>query len=164
KESAETALSYARGLCREMSGDWFKKNQIHIHVPEGAVPKDGPSAGIAMATAIVSLLRGIPVRADVAMTGEVTLRGRVLPIGGLPEKAVAAVRAGCRHLVIPRENEKEYEELAPEIRRDLTVHLVETMDQVLPLALVADGKRAAAGRTGPRSRGSRKGKSPARPN
>jgi ATP-dependent Lon protease len=164
KESAETALSYARGLCREMSGDWFKKNQIHIHVPEGAVPKDGPSAGIAMATAIVSLLRGVPARADVAMTGEVTLRGRVLPIGGLPEKAVAAVRAGCQHLIIPRENEKDYQELAPEIRRGLTVHLVETMDEVLPLALVDGGKRAAAGRAGTGARGSRKVKSPARPN
>jgi len=140
KESAQTALSYARGLCREMSADWFKKNQIHIHVPEGAIPKDGPSAGIAMATAIVSLLRGIPVRADVAMTGEVTLRGRVLPIGGLPEKAVAALRAGTRHLIIPADNEKEFRELAPEIRRKLTVHLVETMDQVLDLALEAPAK------------------------
>ncbi|MBK7769879.1 MAG: endopeptidase La [bacterium] len=163
KESAETALSYARGLCREMSGEWFKKNQIHLHVPEGAVPKDGPSAGIAMATAIVSLLRGVPVRADVAMTGEVTLRGKVLPIGGLPEKAVAAIRAGCRHLIIPKENEKDFQELAPEIRRDLTVHLVETMDEVLPLALVDGGKRATAGR-GARGRTGRKGKSPARPN
>lgn len=163
KESAETALSYARGLCREMSGEWFKKNQIHIHVPEGAVPKDGPSAGIAMATAIVSLLRGVPVRSDVAMTGEVTLRGRVLPIGGLPEKAVAAIRAGCKHLIIPKDNEKDFQELAPEIRRDLTVHLVETMDEVLPLALVDDGKRAGAGR-GTRARGTRKGKAPARPN
>ena len=163
KESAETALSYARGLCREMSGEWFKKNQIHIHVPEGAVPKDGPSAGIAMATAIVSLLRGVPVRSDVAMTGEVTLRGRVLPIGGLPEKAVAAIRAGCRHLIIPKDNEKDFQELAPEIRRDLTVHLVETMDEVLPLALVDGGKRAGRGRS-TRARGTRKGKAPARPN
>jgi ATP-dependent Lon protease len=163
KESAETALSYARGLCREMSGEWFKKNQIHLHVPEGAVPKDGPSAGIAMATAIVSLLRGVPVRADVAMTGEVTLRGKVLPIGGLPEKAVAAIRAGCRHLIIPKENEKDFQELAPEIRRDLTVHLVETMDEVLPLALVDGGKRATSGRSA-RGRTGRKGKSPARPN
>jgi ATP-dependent Lon protease len=164
KESAETALSYARGLCREMSGEWFKKNQIHLHVPEGAVPKDGPSAGIAMATAIVSLLRGVPVRADVAMTGEVTLRGRVLPIGGLPEKAVAAVRAGCKHLIIPKENEKDFLELAPEIRRDLTVHLVETMDEVLPLALVGEGKAAGSRRGGTRGRGTRKVKSPARPN
>ncbi len=142
KESAETALSYARGLCRKTSGDWFKKNQIHIHVPEGAIPKDGPSAGIAMATAIVSLLRQVPVRTDVAMTGEVTLRGRVLPIGGLPEKAVAAVRAGSRHLIIPRDNEKDFLELSPIIRKKLTVHLVENMEEVLELALVAPRKAA----------------------
>jgi ATP-dependent Lon protease len=141
KESAETALSYARGLCKEMSGDWFKKYQIHIHVPEGAIPKDGPSAGIAMATAIVSLLREVPIRPDVAMTGEVTLRGKVLPIGGLPEKAVAAVRAGSRHLIIPKDNEKDFRELAPVVRRQLTVHLVETMDEVLALALVDEGKK-----------------------
>ncbi|MCB1184649.1 endopeptidase La, partial [bacterium] len=121
KESAETALSYARGLCRDMSAKWFKEKQIHIHVPEGAIPKDGPSAGIAMATAIVSLLREVPVRTDVAMTGEITLRGRVLPIGGLPEKAVAAVRAGARHLIIPKENEKDWHELAEETRSQLEV-------------------------------------------
>ena len=138
KESAETALSFARGLCRETSGEWFKKNQIHIHVPEGAIPKDGPSAGIAMATAIVSLLRGVPVRTDVAMTGEVTLRGRVLPIGGLPEKAVAAIRAGTTHLIIPRDNEKDFRELSPVIRKQLTVHLVENMSEVLELALVPE--------------------------
>ncbi len=142
KESAETALSYARGLCQEMSAAWFKKNQIHLHIPEGAVPKDGPSAGIAMATAIVSLLRGIPVRPDVAMTGEVTLRGKVLPIGGLPEKAVAAVRAGCTDLVIPKDNEKDFRELSPVIRNELKVHLVETMEEVLKLALVKMPSRA----------------------
>ncbi len=136
KESAETALSYARGLCREVSESWFKKSQIHLHVPEGGIPKDGPSAGITMATAIVSLLREQPVRPDVAMTGEVTLRGKVLPIGGLPEKAVAAMRAGMRHLIIPRDNEKDYQELSPLIKRKLTVHLVETMDEVLELALL----------------------------
>ncbi len=139
KESAETALSYARGLCREVSVTWFKKNQVHLHVPEGAIPKDGPSAGIAMATAIVSLLRRQPVRPDVAMTGEVTLRGKVLPIGGLPEKAVAAMRAGMRHLIIPRDNEKDFRELPPLIKRKLEVHLVETMDEVLELALVPGG-------------------------
>ena len=146
KESAEAALSYARGLCRKTSADWFKKNQIHIHVPEGAIPKDGPSAGIAMATAIVSLLRGVPVRTDVAMTGEVTLRGKVLPIGGLPEKAVAAVRAGSRHLIIPRDNEKDFQELSPIIRKKLTVHLVENMDEVLELALVAEKAPARKGK------------------
>ncbi|MBE0565840.1 MAG: endopeptidase La, partial [Krumholzibacteria bacterium] len=145
KESAETALSYARGKCRDTSAKWFKDNQIHIHVPEGGIPKDGPSAGTAMATAIVSLLMGVPVRKDVAMTGEVTLRGKVLPIGGLPEKAVAALRAGSRHLIIPRDNEKDFRELSPVIRRKLTVHLVDTMDEVLALAL-CDG----AGRTGRR--------------
>jgi len=144
KESAETALSYARGLCREMSEAWFKKNQIHIHVPEGAIPKDGPSAGIAMATAIVSLLRQVPVRPDVAMTGEVTLRGKVLPIGGLPEKAVAAMRTGSRHLIIPKDNEKDYLELAPTIRKNLTVHLVETMDEVLAVALDSPARKAKA--------------------
>ncbi len=146
KESAETALSYARGLCREMSGDWFKKSQIHIHVPEGAIPKDGPSAGVAMATAIVSLLRDIPVRSDVAMTGEVTLRGKVLPIGGLPEKAVAAVRAGSTHLIIPKDNEKDFRELSEVVRDKLTVHLVETMDEVLVLALVDGGKLKSTAR------------------
>jgi ATP-dependent Lon protease len=150
KESAETALSFARGLCSEMSGKWFKDNQIHIHVPEGAIPKDGPSAGIAMATAIVSLLRDVPVRTDVAMTGEVTLRGKVLPIGGLPEKAVAALRAGVKHLIIPKGNEKEFRELAPEVRRKLEVQLVESMDEVLELALAPKPKRrrrAPAART-----------------
>ncbi len=137
KESAETALSYARGRCRDLPTDWFSKHQVHIHVPEGAIPKDGPSAGIAMATAITSLLERQPVRKDVAMTGEVTLRGKVLPIGGLPEKAVAAIRAGAKHLVIPKENEKNYRELSPVVRKRLTVHLVETMDEVLDLALVA---------------------------
>ncbi len=135
KESAETALSYARGICKDKDGEWFKNNQIHIHVPEGGIPKDGPSAGIAMATAVTSLLTGRKVRKDVAMTGEVTLRGKVLPIGGLPEKAVAAVRAGARHLIIPRDNEKEYQELSPIVRKKLTVHLVEKMDEVLALAL-----------------------------
>ena len=140
KESAETALSYARGRCPEAGGDWFKKHQVHVHVPEGAIPKDGPSAGIAMATAMVSLLSGRKVRKDVAMTGEVTLRGHVLPIGGLPEKAVAAVRAGAQHLVIPRDNEKEFQELSPIVRQKLKVHLVETMDEVLPLALEGEDK------------------------
>ena len=150
KESAETALSYARGRCRETSAKWFKDNQIHIHVPEGGIPKDGPSAGIAMATAIVSLLRGVPVRKDVAMTGEVTLRGKVLPIGGLPEKAVAALRAGSKHLIIPRDNEKDFRELSPVIRRQLTVHLVDGMDEVLDLALQEPGSKGSGRRSGPR--------------
>ncbi|MCP4293111.1 MAG: endopeptidase La [bacterium] len=144
KESAETALSYSRGWCREMSGEWFKENQIHIHIPEGAIPKDGPSAGIAMATAMISLLQGVPVRTDVAMTGEVTLRGKVLPIGGLPEKAVAALRAGSKHLIIPADNERDFNELAPEVRDKLNVHLVGDMAQVLDLALVKPRTRKKA--------------------
>ena len=137
KESGETALSYARGRCPERA-DWYKEQQFHIHVPEGAIPKDGPSAGVAMATALVSLFSGRKVRRDVAMTGEVTLRGKVLAIGGLPEKSVAAVRSGAKHLIIPRDNEKDYQELSPVVRKELTVHLVETMDEVLELALLSE--------------------------
>jgi ATP-dependent Lon protease len=142
KESAETALSFARTRCDRLPEDFMKHNDLHIHVPEGAVPKDGPSAGIAMATAIVSLLADVKVRREVAMTGEVTLRGKVLGIGGLPEKAVAAVRAGCRVLIIPRENEKDYQELPQVIRRNLEVHLVERMDEVLEIALISKDRRS----------------------
>lgn len=136
KESGATALSFARGHCPDKGGEWYKDHQIHIHVPEGAIPKDGPSAGVAMATAMVSLFSGRAVRKDVAMTGEVTLRGKVLAIGGLPEKAVAAIRAGAKHLIIPRDNEKAFCELSPVVRNELQVHLVETMDEVLDLAFV----------------------------
>ncbi len=135
RESAEAALSFARSHCRSLAPDFFEDNHVHIHIPEGAIPKDGPSAGIAIATALVSLFQQHPVRKDVAMTGEVTLRGKVLPIGGLPEKAVAAVRVGARHLIIPKDNEKEYRELSSVIRRKLKVHLVESMDEVLAKAL-----------------------------
>jgi len=141
KESAETALSFARTRCDRLPEDFMQHNDLHIHVPEGAVPKDGPSAGIAMATAIVSLLGETPVRREVAMTGEVTLRGKVLAIGGLPEKAVAAMRAGCRILIIPRDNEKDKQELPVVIRRSLDIHLVDTMDEVLEIALVEDERR-----------------------
>jgi ATP-dependent Lon protease len=134
RESAEAAFSFARSKCTQESIKFLDENHLHIHVPEGAIPKDGPSAGIAIATAIVSLFRDKAVRKDVAMTGEVTLRGKVLPIGGLPEKAVAAVRVGARHLVIPKENEKDYRELAAVIRKKLHVHLVESMDEVLSIA------------------------------
>jgi len=131
RESAEAALSFAKGCCAEVAPQFLAEKHIHIHVPEGAIPKDGPSAGIAIATALVSLFQGRPVRKEVAMTGEVTLRGKVLPIGGLPEKAVAAVRAGAGQLILPRENEKDYRELAPVVRKQLKVHLVENMDEVL---------------------------------
>lgn len=136
KESAETALSFARAHNRHLPREFMKEHDLHLHVPEGAIPKDGPSAGIAIATAFVSLFEKRPVRKDVAMTGEVTLRGKVLPIGGLPEKAVAAIRAGARRLILPKDNEGEYLELPQLVRKRLDVRLVETMDEVLAEALL----------------------------
>ncbi len=138
KESAEAALSYARTCCPDLPTDYMKTHDVHIHVPEGAIPKDGPSAGVTMATALVSLLRGMKVHRDVAMTGEVTLRGKVLPIGGLPEKAVAAVRVGARKLIIPKDNAKEYNELPGIVKSRLDVMMVETMDEVLEIALLPE--------------------------
>jgi ATP-dependent Lon protease len=114
----------------------FEKRDIHIHVPEGATPKDGPSAGIAMATSIVSVLTGIPVRKDIAMTGEITLRGRVLPIGGLKEKLLAALRAGIRTVFIPKENEKDLAEIPDSVKRHLTLVPVSHVDEVIGQALV----------------------------
>jgi ATP-dependent Lon protease len=138
KESANAALSYARARSAALGidRDFYKTRDLHIHIPAGATPKDGPSAGIAIATAIVSALTGVPVRGDLAMTGEVTLRGRVLPIGGLKEKAVAAHRNGIRHVVIPAENLRELEELPSEVREGLRFHGVKAMDEVLALALM----------------------------
>ncbi|BCU81212.1 Lon protease [Polycladomyces abyssicola] len=140
KESAQAAFSYIRSRAEEFHIDpeFHEKNDIHIHVPEGAIPKDGPSAGITMATALVSALTGIPISRHVAMTGEITLRGRVLPIGGLKEKALSAHRAGIRHVLIPKDNEKDLEDVPESVRRDLTFTLVEHMDEVLPRALVRD--------------------------
>jgi ATP-dependent Lon protease len=135
EESARAALSHARAKVPE-SAERIRKSDIHIHVPEGAVPKDGPSAGVAMATALVSALTGRPVRRDIAMTGELTLRGKVLPIGGLPEKAVAAQRAGCKQILIPQENEKDYHELPKDVQKGLQWHLVGHMDEVLHCALL----------------------------
>jgi ATP-dependent Lon protease len=144
KESAQAALSYVKWRAAALGiADEVARNEIHVHVPAGATPKDGPSAGITMATAIVSLLSGIPVRADVAMTGEVTLRGRVLPVGGLREKALAALRRGLRKLIVPEANRHDLDELAPEVARQLEFSFVHSMDQVLELALTrAPRKRA----------------------
>ena len=113
----------------------FEKNTLHIHVPAGAIPKDGPSAGITMATAIVSALTGIPVRKDVAMTGEITLRGRVLPIGGLKSKILAAHLSGAKIVILPRKNEKDLRDIPEEIRKSIKLILVDSMDQVLEAAL-----------------------------
>jgi ATP-dependent Lon protease len=138
KESARAALSWLRTHAREygIDPDFFKSAEMHVHVPSGAIPKDGPSAGVTMATAMASQLTGRPVRGDIAMTGEITLSGRVLPIGGVKEKVLAARRVGIREVILPKANGKNIDEdLTPELRRDLTVHLVSTIDEVLALAL-----------------------------
>jgi ATP-dependent Lon protease len=140
QESAQAAMTYVRSRATSwgLAPDFYASIDIHIHVPEGAMPKDGPSAGITMATALVSALTKIPVRHDIAMTGEITLRGRVLPIGGLKEKALAAHRAQMHDIVIPKENEKDLEEIPKEIASQLKFHPVEHIDEVLRYALVLD--------------------------
>jgi ATP-dependent Lon protease len=137
KESAQAALSYVRRRAKQLglSRDFYQKVDLHVHVPEGGVPKDGPSAGITMATALVSALTGIPVRANIAMTGEITLRGRVLPIGGLKEKLIAAVRGGIETVLIPKENERDLKEIPAKVKRRLQIRSVENMDEVLRHAL-----------------------------
>ncbi|HKV52138.1 MAG TPA: endopeptidase La [Gemmatimonadaceae bacterium] len=140
KESAGAALSYARSRAGLLGidPDFTRARDIHVHIPAGATPKDGPSAGIAIATALVSALTGASVRGDTAMTGEVTLRGRVLAIGGLKEKLVAARRAGITHIILPKNNARELDEIAPDVRDGLVFHPVSTMDEVLSLALRAE--------------------------
>jgi ATP-dependent Lon protease len=138
QESVSAALSYvrSRALSFGLKPTLFDKRDIHVHVPEGATPKDGPSAGIAMATSIVSVLTGIPVRRDVAMTGEITLRGRVLPIGGLKEKLLAALRAGITTVFIPKDNEKDLAEIPDNVKKHLKIVPVAHVDDVIRQALV----------------------------
>ena len=138
KESARTALSYVRSVSGKykVAENFYKKKDFHIHIPEGAVPKDGPSAGITMATALLSAVTHMPVRADLAMTGEVTLRGRVLPIGGLKEKILAAKMAEVKTVLVPKENEKDIEEIPEEVKEGLEILFVETMEEVADLALL----------------------------
>jgi ATP-dependent Lon protease len=148
KESAQAALSYIRSQADNLGfdEDFFSASDIHIHVPAGAVPKDGPSAGITIATALASLLIGRPVRDDVSMTGEITLRGQVLPVGGIKEKILAAHRAGLRAVIIPERNERDLDDLPPEVRREMNVILVDRVEEVLDAALRdgrADGKTQA---------------------
>ena len=137
QESIQAAMSVVRSRAESLgiAADFYQKNDIHVHVPEGATPKDGPSAGVGMCTAIVSSLTGIPVRADVAMTGEITLRGEVLPIGGLKEKLLAAHRGGIKHAIIPHENTKDLAEMPDVIKKSLEIHPVKWIDEVLEVAL-----------------------------
>ena len=137
KESATIALEFIKSHA-ELLGvrpEVFKTHNIHIHVPEGAIPKDGPWAGITLATAMVSVLTGKPARHDVAMTGEITLRGKVLPVGGIKEKILAAKRAGIKEIILCKENEKHVQEINPDYIKDMTFHYVTKMTEVLELAL-----------------------------
>jgi ATP-dependent Lon protease len=126
----------SRAAVLGIARDFHEKLDLHVHVPEGATPKDGPSAGIGMCTALVSVLTGIAVRADVAMTGEITLRGQVLPIGGLKEKLLAAQRGGVKNVIIPLENERDLKEIPDNVKETLTIYPVKWMDDVLAIALV----------------------------
>jgi ATP-dependent Lon protease len=136
KESAQAALSYIRAKCDDLDveKDFHEKNDIHIHIPAGAIPKDGPSAGITLFSALFSLLSGRKVKSDIAMTGEITLRGLVLPVGGIKEKVLAAHRAGIRKVLMPKKNEKDLVEIPEQIRREMKFHFLENMSDVLDLA------------------------------
>ena len=146
KESAKTGISYIRSVADRYSiaPEYFKEHDFHIHIPEGAVPKDGPSAGITMATAVLSAITGTPVDCKVAMTGEITLRGRVLAIGGLKEKLLAAKMAGITKVLVPLENEKDIEEIDKEIKSGMEICFVERMDEVIAHSFVM---KLAAGKT-----------------
>ena len=140
KESAQAALSYSRANAKELGidSDLFKNNDIHLHVPAGAIPKDGPSAGVTMLTSLVSLLLDKPVKKYIGMTGEISLRGNVLPIGVLREKATAAHRAGLNHIIAPYENEKDLEEIPDKVKSELKITFVKEVDEAIKLSLNLD--------------------------
>jgi ATP-dependent Lon protease len=162
KESAQAALSYTRSKAKELDLDpeFYEKLDLHIHVPAGAIPKDGPSAGVTMATSLISALTRIPVRKDIAMTGEITLRGRVLPIGGVKEKTLAALRAGIRTVIIPYQNQKDLDEIPQYIRRRVNFLFVKDMDEILKKALVPEKVQPKAAEKEP---GGKKGRSESAP-
>jgi ATP-dependent Lon protease len=154
-ESARAALSYVRANAGRLGikEDFFANHDIHLHVPAGATPKDGPSAGVTMATALASLVTGRPVRPDVGMTGEITLRGQVLPIGGVKEKVLAAHRAGLKTVILPHRNEKDLDDVPEEVRRDMTFVLAQHVDEVWQAALETsgtNGQRRNSARSGAR--------------
>ncbi|MCR4712316.1 MAG: endopeptidase La, partial [Clostridia bacterium] len=145
QESARAGVSYIRSIAGEygIPEDFYKEKDLHLHIPEGAVPKDGPSAGVTMFTSVVSALSGVPVRKDVAMTGEITLRGKVLPVGGIREKVLAAHRAGIRKILLPKENLPDLDEIPESVRKQLTFVALEQADQALEEALDKPKKRAS---------------------
>ncbi|MBC87548.1 MAG: endopeptidase La [Bdellovibrionaceae bacterium] len=157
KESGQAAWSYAKSHQKELgiSADWFEKNDVHIHLPAGAIPKDGPSAGITIATALISLMTDTPVRHDIAMTGEVTLAGRVLPIGGVKEKALAALTQGVTNIILPLQNKKDLADIPEEFKKKLSFQFVENLDEVLALAFDKTAKKSRRG-----SKGGKKAKTP----
>jgi ATP-dependent Lon protease len=152
QESARAALSYVRANARPLGlpEDFFAKNDIHLHVPAGSTPKDGPSAGVTMAVALASLISGRPVRKDVGMTGEITLRGQVLPIGGVKEKVLAAHRAGLKSVILPRRNEKDLGDVPDEVRREIAFVFADRVEDVLNAALEPPARSAVRRATGRR--------------
>ena len=164
QESARAAFSYVRSRAESLGlkEDFFKGRDIHIHVPAGAQPKDGPSAGVTMVTALASMALGIPIDPKVGMTGEVTLRGQVLPVGGVKEKVLAAHRAGLKTVIMPKRNEADLDDLPADVLRDIEFHFVETVADVLKIALRKSEKKSKRRANGSKSRSASKKISPKR--